>query len=62
MVIANVLGKKALQVALVEGNDMIQQIPTTALDPSFRYSVLPGTVERGPHRTDGHGPHCDGDL
>jgi hypothetical protein len=62
MVIANVRGKKSLQVALVEGNDVIQQIPTTALDPSFRYPVLPGTPERCPHRTDGHGAHGDQNL
>jgi len=58
MVVADIVGKKPLQVALVDGNDVIQQIAATTLDPSFCGAVLPGTLERSAHRTHGHRTHC----
>ena len=62
MVVADIVGEKALQVALVEGNDVIQKIPPTTLNPAFSDSVLPRTLERCPNRTNSHRPHGDRNL
>src|SRR5260370_4926925 len=62
MVVADIIGKEPLHVALIKGDDMVRQIAPTTLDPSLRHAVLPRTLDRGPNRTDGHRPHRDGDL
>lgn len=49
-------------MALMEGDDLVQQIAPTTLDPSFRHAVLPGTSDRGPNGTDGRRAHCNGNL
>ena len=50
MVVADILGKQPLQVVLVEGDDLVQQIAPTTLNPPLRNSVLPRAPERGANR------------
>jgi hypothetical protein len=58
MVVAHVIGEQSLQVEIVQGDDVIQQIAPAALNPSLRDTVLPRTLERGSYRPHGHRPHC----
>jgi len=46
VVIAYIFGQKSLQVALVERNDMIEQVPAATSHPALRDSILPWTLER----------------
>jgi len=62
MVVADVIGKQALQVAFIEGNNVIEQVPPATLDPPLSNSVLPGTLERRANRPDGHRAYRDRDL
>ena len=47
VVVADVIGKKPLQVLLVDRNHMIEQVPATTLDPALCNPVLPWTLVRG---------------
>jgi hypothetical protein len=38
-------------MALMQRNDVIQQVSSAAFDPTLRHTILPGTLEGGPHRT-----------
>ena len=49
VIVADVLGEQALQMAIIERDDVIQQIAAATLDPTFRHAILPGTFKRGPH-------------
>ena len=42
MVIANVVSKKSLQMAFVEGDDVVEQIAAAASYPALGDPVLPG--------------------
>jgi hypothetical protein len=44
-------------MAFVHCNDVVQQVAPTTLNPSLRDAILPGTLERCPHRTDIHPPN-----
>ena len=55
MVIANVISKQSLEVALVHGNNVIEQIPSAASHPALGNPIVPGTLERGCNRSDLHG-------
>jgi hypothetical protein len=57
VVVANILRNQSLQMAFVHCNDVVQQVAPTTLNPSLRDAVLPGTLERCPHRTDIHRPN-----
>jgi len=46
VVIGDVLREQALQMRLVHGDHMIQQIAAAAFRPSFSDSVLPGALVR----------------
>ena len=48
MVVANIFRKQSAQVPFVDGNDVVQQVTTATLNPSFRDTVLPRAFERGP--------------
>jgi hypothetical protein len=52
VVVANVVRKQPSQMAFIHCNNMVQQIAAATFDPTFRYTVLPRTFERGPHRPD----------
>src|SRR5580704_13519959 len=62
MVVADILCEEALQVALVEGDNMVQQIAPTTLNPPLSNSVLPRTAERGAYWSYAHRAHCYRDL
>jgi len=49
-------------VTFVDGNDVVKQLTTATLNPSFRDTVLPGTFERGSNRDDLEGSNCPRDL
>src|SRR6516164_1124058 len=62
VVIANIVEQKSPQMAFVHRNNVIQQLPPTAFDPTLRYPVLPWTLERGLDRLNPEGSHCSGNL
>ena len=49
LVIADVLRQQAFQMALVQGDDMVQQIAPATLHPAFGCAVLPGTFKPWQH-------------
>src|SRR6266481_368569 len=49
-VIADVVREQPFQTALVDCNDVIQQVSSAAFHPTLRHAVLPGIFEGGPHR------------
>jgi len=57
LVVADIFGEQQSQVALVEGDDVVQQIAPATLHPPLCSSVLPKTPVRRPHRFDPHRPH-----
>ena len=50
VVVANILREDTFQVALVNCNDVIQEITPTAPYPTLCDSILPRTFERGADR------------
>ena len=52
VIIRRVRGKKPLEMALVQGDDVVEQIAPAAAHPAFRNSVLPGALDRGLHARD----------
>ena len=57
MVIADVFVHEALQMALVEYDHMVEQIPTAVADESFGNTVLPRASEAGSLRLDAEALH-----
>jgi hypothetical protein len=55
IVILDVILHQSVKVLLVQDNNMIEQIPATIADPSFRYSVLPGAANVDLSRFDSQG-------
>jgi hypothetical protein len=51
VVVANILEEQSLQMAFIHGNDVIQQVPSTAFNPALRDAVLPGAFEGRSHWT-----------
>src|ERR1700756_4938141 len=49
VMVGDVFGKEPLQVPLIESNDLVEQLTTTAPHPALGNTILPGTFERGPH-------------
>ena len=62
MVVTDVLREQPLEMAFIEGNDVIQQVTPAALDPTLRDAVLPGTLERGADRAYTQGSNRCGDF
>ena len=52
VVVADILIEQPFQMTFVDCNDVIQQVSSTALHPTFRDTVLPRAFERGPYRPD----------
>ena len=48
VVITEVLDHEAFQMALIEYDDVIEQVAPTGADPTLRNTVLPRTAETGP--------------
>ncbi len=47
VIVADVLVHQAFQMAFVQNDHMVEQIPAAVSDPSFGHAVLPGTSEAG---------------
>ena len=62
MVVTNVVSKKSLQMAVVESDDVVEQISAAAAHPALSDSVLPGTSNGGPHTGDRHRADRSGDF
>lgn len=52
MVITNEIGHEALQMPLVEHDDMVEQIASAASHEPFGHAILPRTSERSPNGLD----------
>ena len=50
VVVANVLGHQAFQVALVENDDMIEQIAAAVPDPALGHAIMPGAANGSANR------------
>ena len=57
VVVADVIGKKPLQVLLVDRNHMVEQVPATTLDPALCTPVLLWALVRGLYGSNLHGSH-----
>lgn len=54
MVIADVFANEPSQMAFIQRDDVVQKFPTTASDPPFGESILPGRLDTGPFRLQTH--------
>jgi len=52
VIIRGVRGEQPLEMALVQGDDMVEQIAPAAAHPAFGHPVLPGALDRGLHARD----------
>ena len=52
VIITDVIIHQALQMALIEHDHMVQQVPAAVADPAFRDTILPRTSETGPFGLD----------
>src|ERR1039457_5583129 len=50
VIIGNVLGEEALQMALIQGDHVVEQVAAAASDPTLSDPILPGTPNRGTDR------------
>src|SRR5258707_3885026 len=62
VVVANIFREQAFQVALVNCDDVIQEITAAIPYPTLRDSILPRTRERGADRTHAQRSNCCGDF
>src|ERR1700675_3252251 len=62
VVVADILGDKALQMAFVHCDDVIQQFATATAYPTLRNSILPRTPQRSAGTFDFHRSDCGGHL
>ena len=58
--IGRVRGDKPLEMPLVQGDDVVEQIAPEAAYPAFRNALLPGTLDRGLHGRDLQGAKGSG--
>ena len=52
VVVGHVLGEHPTEMALVQHDDVVEQLAAHAADPAFGYAVLPGAAVRRPLRRD----------
>src|SRR5450759_3584982 len=50
VIIGNVLREQSLQMALIQGDHVVEQVAAAASDPTFGDAILPGTSNRGTDR------------
>ena len=62
MIVRDVLGQESSEMTLVQRNDVIEQIATTAADPAFRNTVLPGASYGGLEASNAHGSNRWGNF
>jgi hypothetical protein len=49
VIVANIIRQQTLEMPFIHRNDLIQEIASTASDPTLRHPVLPRTSKGGPH-------------
>src|SRR5262249_52888406 len=52
VVVSHVLGEHPTEMALVQDDDVVEQLAAHAADPALGYAVLPGAAVRRPLRRD----------
>jgi len=62
VIIADVLGKKSLQMVLVQSDNMVEHIAAAASDPALGNAVLPRALEGSSHARHVHGSNSSGNL
>ena len=60
MIIRRVRGKKPLQMARVQSDDVVEQVAAAAPHPTLGHSILPRTPYRGLHARDLQGAKRSG--
>src|ERR1019366_6059328 len=50
VIIGNVLGEESLQMPLIQGDHVVEQVAAAASDPTLGDPILPGTPNRGTDR------------
>src|ERR1019366_4024257 len=50
VIIGNVLGEESLQMSLIQGDHVVEQVAAAASDPTLGDPILPGTPNRGTDR------------
>src|ERR1039457_5681037 len=50
VIVGNVLGEESLQMTLIQGDHVVEQVAATASDPTLGDTILPGTPNRGTDR------------
>ena len=60
VIVRRVRGENPLEMALVQGEDVVEQIAPAAAHPAFCNSVLPGALDRGWHARDLQGAKGSG--
>src|SRR5665811_1767512 len=50
VIIGNVLGEQSLQMSLIQGDHVVEQVAAAASDPTLGDPILPGTPNRGTDR------------
>src|SRR5260370_24475111 len=55
MVVGDVIREEPLEMALVQRNDLVEQLAPAAADPAFRGSIRPRAVDGGLHAANFHG-------
>src|ERR1017187_5360890 len=50
VIIGNVLGEESLQMSLIQGDYVVEQVAAAASDPTLGDPILPGTPNRGTDR------------
>ena len=61
-VVPDVLAEKAMEVPIVEHDDVVEQLTADGADKALSHPVLPGAAVAGAGRFDVQGPHRPGDL
>ena len=60
VVVRDIGREQPLQMRLVDGNHVIQELATAAADPALGHPVLPRTTNGRPNRLDVHGANRGG--
>src|ERR1035437_6597822 len=50
VIVGNVLGEESLQMALIQGDHVVEQVAAATSDPTLGDPILPGTSNRGTDR------------
>ena len=62
VVVSDVFRQQPFQMAFIHGDNMIHQVSSATFDPTLCHTVLPGSLEGGPHWAHFQGSNGHGDL